>query len=75
MTSINDLKKMSDAPTTVSEWLATFTPEDQDTIITAIHTHSPGKVWAIISQLDENPFPFGRTTLVSWRHRNPPRTD
>lgn len=75
MTSINDLKNISTAPTTVSDWLAKFTPEDQDTIITAIHTHSVSKVWEIISQLDENPFPFGRTTLVSWKHRNPPRAD
>lgn len=73
MATLADLDNLTNDPTTVNQWLNQFTTEERDTILTAIDTHPPTKVWNILANLDEHPFPFGVNTLVAWKHRNQPR--
>lgn len=63
MSTINELAELVEEPATVAEWVAAFPPEDQKTIWDAFATRTTAQVWPIVTQLDDNPFPFSRKTL------------
>lgn len=64
MTDVKEaIDKWGTSPRTVKEWLDRFPEEDRRVVRDAI-TKVPSKVlFPIISELDENPYPFTRKTL------------
>ena len=67
MSSLNDLDALGErAPRNIAEWFGMFTDEEQGKIAKAICVHPPGKVWNIVSTLDDNPFPFARPSFNQW---------
>lgn len=63
MTTLNDLGALN-GYSTVREWHNSFTGEDWETLQNAFMTGRPADVFPIISRLDQNPFPFGRSALA-----------
>lgn len=67
MASLDDLDDLGEREyVSIEEWFVTFTDEERDKIVNAIRVHPPGKVWDIVSKLDDNPFPFMRPAFNQW---------
>lgn len=69
MTNVNDLKTIPTGPQTMEEWLDNFTPEDRAIVEDAILTRPLVALMPILTELDDNPFPFRKNTLSAWRSR------
>lgn len=69
MATIDDLKSMAREPTTIDEWLSRFSDEDRLVIQDAMLRHDPSKVHPILTELEENPFPFTAAAISNWRRR------
>lgn len=63
MASINQLKEVTQEPATLEEWLDGFDEQDRRTVVSAVLRGSTAQVFPIISQLEDNPYPFKRSTL------------
>lgn len=70
MASIKDLEKLtSDEPRTFEEWLSRFDEDGRELVVDSIITSRLDDVYAVISDLDVNPFPFRRASLNGFRNR------
>nr|DAK57425.1 MAG TPA: hypothetical protein [Caudoviricetes sp.] len=68
MTTIDDLNNIEHRRT-MNDWLQEFPPHEQETILTAIHTHPPGPIYKILAELDHNPLPFTRSSFNDWARK------
>lgn len=70
MANLKDLENLeSDEPRTFEEWLDRFNDDDRDLVIDSIITSRLDDVYAVISALDVNPYPFRRQSLNGFRNR------
>ncbi|WP_426716506.1 hypothetical protein ACEN19_11175 [Corynebacterium auriscanis] len=63
MATINDLKELSSKPRTIEEWLDRFDEEDKRVVVESIIRGTTANLWPILSQLEDNPFPFRKDTI------------
>lgn len=65
---ISDLTEIS-GYSTVQEWLDSFGEDDRNVIVEAMMTAQPKQVWPILSNLDDNPYPFTKSSLEAYMRR------
>ena len=64
MASIKDLEALDlSALTDLEDWLRRFTDEERDVVVHAILTARTNDVYPVLSNLEENAYPFERATL------------
>ena len=67
MANVNDLLAVPAQPKTMEEWLGRFSLEDRAVVVEAMLTRSPAALMPVLTELDDNPYPFQRNTLSAWR--------
>lgn len=69
MALVSDLLDVKDEPSTMEEWLGRFSEQDRKIVIDSIRSHKSSKIYPILKDLDENPYPFSVAALSDWRRR------
>jgi len=70
MAKLSDLENLKEeTPRDFWEWLGRFSEEDRDLVAHSIITARADDVYAVISKLDENPYPFLRDTFNSHKKK------
>ena len=64
MATLNDLENLQEeTPRDFWEWMGRFGEEDRDLVAHSIITARADDVYAVISKLEVNPYPFRRETF------------
>lgn len=69
MATVDDLKAMGEEPNTIDDWLERFTEEEKIVVQDAMLRHSPKRIFEIITELEDNPYPFSLSSISNWRRR------
>ena len=70
MAKLSDLENLKEeTPRDFWEWLGRFSEEDQDLVAHSIITARADDVYAVISKLQKNPYPFMRETYNGHRRK------
>ena len=70
MAKLSDLENLKEeTPRDLWEWLGRFSEEDRDLVAHSIITARADDVYAVISKLQKNPYPFMRETYNGHRRK------
>lgn len=70
MAKLSDLENLKEeTPRDFWEWLGRFSEEDRDLVAHSIITSRADEVYAVISKLQKNPYPFMRETYNGHRRK------
>lgn len=70
MATLNDLENLQEeTPRDFWEWMGRFDEEDRDLVAHSIITARADDVYAVISKLQKNPYPFMRETYNGHRRK------
>lgn len=68
MSNLEDLDTAT-MPLTIDEWLSRFGVEDRQKVRHAILTNTPSRIYPILTELEDNPFPFTKDSLSKWARK------
>lgn len=67
MANIGDLEQITTRPRNLWEWLDRFNNTDREKVIRAILTGATSELYPVLSDLEENPYPFEQDTINDHR--------